>query len=173
MNKLNKIIVGMSCIAMLGACAKTVTAEEAANVADGLKFSDVKATSGTSVYKVEKVETTGNDAATITKALGLEEGKTETKDLNVGLEFYFVSGAAIRALGDTNTTYKVDGTAISYENSATSELKVLTINLITVTVTKNAYRSDGMLSKSEISTDYTLNESKVSAKVSYTFTWNA
>ena len=173
MNKINKLVVGVSCVLMLGGCAKTVSASEAAKVADGLKFSDVKATSGSAVIKVEKVETTGDNTSAILNLIGVEEGKSETKEINSGLVAYFVSSTEITALGDTNTTYTVDGTAITIENKVSSELSLLGASVSTVTVTKKEYRSDGMLTKTVVNGSYTLSESSVTTKIVTTYTWNA
>lgn len=173
MKKISKIIVGLSCLAMLGGCAKTVTASEAAEVADSLKFSDVKATSGKTVYKIEKLDITGETAKSYADAVGLKEGKTETTDISkTSLSLYFVSSSEIKALGDTATTYTVDGTKISYETKAEASVTFLTVSITRKTTTKKNYRADGMLSTKVDDITYTIKDDSIVAKISYTYTWN-
>lgn len=129
MKKIAKVVLCLASVALLGGCAKSVSAEEAEKIADGIKMEDAKIASGKMVTKYDKVEGSGDNAEKIISLLslaGIKTGAEKSTDISSSeLSTYFISSTGIAAIyaayGD-KVSFKADGNAISYSLKVTESV---------------------------------------------------
>ncbi len=169
--------MGLAAVAMLGGCAKTVKAEEAAKVADGLKISDLNIKEGKVKTSIDKLSGSGDKseaAVAVLKVAGVKEGDSDERTLSsLTYSAYFVNSSTITALGDDGYTYTVNGTAITIEaKTVESESPFSTVTGKTTFSGKTVYRADGLLESQTATYSITLAENDVlTYTVSATATW--
>ena len=151
MKKTAKILLCLSAFAFLAGCAKTVNAEEAANIAVGLKFENLNIKEGKTKITYHEISGTGEKSKALVALMalgGASAGSTDETTIKKELySSYFVSAVEIRAWGDTNMKYTADGTAITIE--ATNKIgydSTSTTKVATDSTFRREYRKDGLLS---------------------------
>lgn len=175
MKKFNKVIMGLAAVAMLGGCAKTVSAEEAAKVADGLSFSSLNIKEGKMKTTIDKLSGNGDQAEAAVAVLtlaGIKEGKSEEVSLSSSsYSAYFVSGDAIRTYGDDGYAYSVNGTAITIETKEVKSESPTGSGTATASG-KTVYRADGLIDSANATVIVTFAENDVlTMTTSISFTW--
>ena len=110
MKKFSTLVMGLACMTMLASCAKTVTAEEAAKIANGWTVS-----AATSAYKGYKLVTKNSDGSTSTTEDKNAITVAATITTMVAANIVVVNAAAAA----TDSTFKADGNALelSYKDS--------------------------------------------------------
>lgn len=175
MKKINKVIMGLAAVTMLGGCAKTVTAEEAAKIADGLSFSNLNITEGKMKTTIDKLSGNGEQAeaalALLTLA-GIKEGKSEETSISsAAYSTYFISGDAIREYGDDGYIYSANGNAITIEAKEVKAESPTDTGTATASG-KTAYRADGLMDSANATVTVTFAQNDVlTMTTSLSFTW--
>ncbi len=180
MKKTTKILLCLSTLSILSGCAKTVTAEEAARIADGLKLEDLNIKEGKMKATYHEISGTGEKSKALVALMalaGVSTGITQEDTINKETySTYFVNATEIRTWGDTNMKYIVDGTAITIE--ATNKIENDASSTIVVTVVssfRREYRKDGLLSfqKANLKTTFSSGDVLiVDATMNFTWTLN-
>ncbi len=163
MKKINKVIMGLAAVAMLGSCsggAKTATAEEAKKAVEGLSVDNIEYTSAKVTVEVTKLSSNGTISAEYIKAQGESFKNTYGVDLAKGakvemtiegkdkMAFLFINSDTFATL---ETQYKakftVDGTAVSYEYSQTVSQTVESMEVSVTSYSKFEFNAEGLAQK--------------------------
>ncbi len=175
MKKINKVIMGLAAAAMLGGCAKTVTAEQAAKIADGLSFSNLNITEGKMKTTIDKLSGNGEQAEAAVALLtlgGIKEGKSEETSISSSSYYaYFISGNAIREYGDDGYIYSANGNAITIEAKEVQTESPTGTGTATLSG-KTVYRADGLMDLATATVTVTFAQNDVlTMATSLSFTW--
>lgn len=164
MKKINKFIMGLAAVAMLGSCsggAKTVTAAEAKKAVEGLNSSSITYTTAKVTLEVTKLSSNGDYSKAYAEYIGESFKETYGVDFKVGskaeqtltgtdniVNAFFVDSDAFADLETKyNATFTVNGTAVTVE---LSQSDTTTVDTVAVTVTQNQkieYNAEGLASK--------------------------
>lgn len=124
---------------------RVVKSADAAKVAEGLSFSNTNIVSGVEKSKLTNSTIEGGLNSYAQKELNTFSSEEKTNEINNPSD-YMVSSKTIKLMGDKNTIYKVNGTAITIEDTYIQTTLITPINYVK-DIETYYYASNGMLEK--------------------------
>lgn len=163
MKKINKIIMGLATVAMLGSCggAKTVSAADAKKAVEGLSASSITYTTAKVTLEVTKLSSNGKYSKAYVEYLGGDFKEQYGVDLKAGAKAettvtgtenivndFFINATTF---ADLETKYKatftVNGTAVTVEYTQSESTTVDSVAVATAQNLKLEYNAEGLASK--------------------------
>ena len=164
MKKINKIIMGLATVAMLGSCsggANTVSAAEAKKAVEGLSSSSITYTTAKVELEVTKLSSTGNYSKNYAEYIGVRFRESYGVDFKVGakveatvtgteniVDNYFIDADLFEEYETKyKATFTVNGTAVTIEYSQSESETIDTVTVATTQNQKLEYNAEGLASK--------------------------
>ncbi len=187
MKKINKLLLCLATVAMLGGCSKGSAADEAKKAVADLSLDKVTYTSGHAVVTLAKFSSNGQYSNSYAQIMKLsDEGRAIfglfnpieagskyeigiTKD---GMSSYFVDASTFDSL--TKATFTVNGTAVSYTYTINKSERMDPVDVKETFTYANEYNEEGLATKESISGSYAFGSSsdKFEYEITTVITWS-